>query len=518
MDSAEKVDNSQEAKAAQTTSFADRVGLVVGGQFVSAIIGMIQGILLVRLLDKRAYGTISLVLFWLATGRDLGMLYLPESVYYFAPKTSQGELLGLVRQSKWLLVTLGTIVALVFIVMGLAPDLFLKGRTDLGGLLVIAGIASIVGFPAGIYGAVFIATNNHRRAAGISLFLTMFGAVGNLVPAALGWPVWVLLWSVVLSAVVRVVLSERLMKQMFAGVEPQPFPGGVRAQLRYVLPLTLTRFAGLFNQRLDRFIVGMFFGVESFAEFTIGSQELPLVNILPYTIASTMMPRLVELYEQGTTRLQGAREAIAVWHAGMRKATIVMVPVAVFLLLMAEPFLVVLYGERYRAAALPFRIYSALMLVRLTGYGTMLMVFGQTNVLMRVQLSGMVLNIVGSYFLLPRIGMIAAPISAVITQLSMIIMILVRVNDHARMGLRDIFPWSHWFRALLAAGTAAIVVMGVLRILQQSSLVVQLVISLLTFIPTYVMLANIFDVLTADDRAFLRRWVTLEPLRSKSKS
>jgi hypothetical protein len=43
-------------------SHADRVGLVVGGQFVSAIIGLVQGILFVRLLDKSSYGTLSLVL------------------------------------------------------------------------------------------------------------------------------------------------------------------------------------------------------------------------------------------------------------------------------------------------------------------------------------------------------------------------------------------------------------------------------------------------------------------------
>lgn len=520
MDLTTKVEDSSApaARPAPETTFADRIGLVVGGQFVAAIVSLLQGILLVRWLDKRAYGTISLVLFLLTTGRELGMLYLPESILYFAPKAKSGELLGLLRQSMKLLVVLGLIVALVLAGLGLAPGMFLKGRTDVGGLLMLAGLVSIFAFPSSVYGNLFIATDNHKRAAGISLFLTLLGAVGNLIPAALGWPVSIILWSMVVSAVVRIVLSERLVQQMFGGTIAVPFPGGVRAQLAYVLPLSITRFAGVFNQKLDRFIVGLFFGAESFAEFAIGSQELPLVSILPYTIASTMTPKLVELYEQGETREQGARAAITLWHAGMRKATIVMVPIAVFLLLTAEPFMVALYGERYRAAALPFRLYSALMLVRITGYGTMLMAFGRTKDLMRIQILGMIVNVSASFFLLPRIGMIAAPLGAVLTQLSMIVLILTRVDAQARVGVRGIFPWSHWLRTVLAAAIAALLAGGMLlSIGPRLPVIVQLLASLLTFAPPYVILANVLGVLTDEDRAFIRRWVRLEPLRSNTK-
>lgn len=55
-------------------SNADRIGLVVGGQFISAIIGLAQGILFVRLLNKSSYGTLSFVLLLYGTGRELGTL------------------------------------------------------------------------------------------------------------------------------------------------------------------------------------------------------------------------------------------------------------------------------------------------------------------------------------------------------------------------------------------------------------------------------------------------------------
>lgn len=242
------------------------------------------------------------------------------------------------------------------------------------------------------------------------------------------------------------------------------------------------------------------------------------MSILPYTIASTMTPKLVELYERGATREQGARDAIALWHAGMRKATIVMVPIAVFLLLMAEPFMIVLYGEKYRAAALPFRIYSALMLVSLTGYGTMLMAFGKTKELMRIQIFGMALNVAASFLLLPRIGMIAAPLGAVFTQLSMIVVILKRVDNHAHVSIRGIFPWSHWLRTVLAATIAAISAAGLGLLLPTSSNIIRLVMGILSFAVAYLLVANGFGIFMEEDREFIRRWLRLVPFSSKSNS
>jgi|GEM_PF-4332232 len=495
---------------------ADRIGIVVAGQFISTLIGLLQGIFFVRLMDKTAYGTLSLVLLLYGTGRELGLLSLPESLLYFAPKTTPSELLGLVRQTMRLLFLVGCILAVVLLVLSLFPEAFLHGRTDLQGLLLLGGLLSVIGLPASVYGNVFIATDNHRRAAGISLIFTIGGAIANLVPAALGWPVSTILWLTAANMIVRIVLAERLLRKIFRDTPAVPFSGGVRKQLEYVLPLSVTRFAGLFNQKIDKFVVGLFFAAEAFAEFSIGSQELPLVTVLPYTIASTMLPKLVELYEKGATKEAGARSAVALWHAGMNKAMIVMVPVGMFLLIAAEHWMVVMYGEKYRVAAAPFRIYSALLLVRITGYGTMLLAFGRSGEIMRIQILGMVLNVVLNLLLMPRIGMIAAPLGAVLTQVTMIVVLLARIDVTARLGVRDIFPWSSWLRTIAAATVASALTWTVAWIGHGLPSIVVLLLMLIAFVPTYISLAHVMQVLTQEDREFIRRWVRLEPLRSGS--
>ncbi|AKT41684.1 oligosaccharide flippase family protein [Chondromyces crocatus] len=508
----------QEAQAQETkTSLADRIGMIVGGQFVTTIIGLLQGILVVRLLPKSSYGSLAFVMMLYTTARDLALFYIPESLLYFANQISRAELKGLVRQSMALLLGLGALVALLLAALALSPGLFLDGRDDLTALLLLAGVTAMLGLPGSVFGNVFIATNRHRASAGISLVVTLVGTVTTLVPAVLGWHVaWILVGQNATTAL-RLALSYRVYQGLFPGVKTAPFPGGVRAQMRYVTPLAVGRFAGLFNQKLDKFVVGLFFSAAAFAEFAIGSQELPLVSILPYTVASSMLPQFVERFQAGPSREAGARDAIALWHAGIRKTTLVMLPVAVFLLLGAEALMVLLYGEAYRGAALPFRIYGALLPLRVTAFGIMMMAFGETKMILRTQIQGMVFNVVAALILLPTVGMMGAPLAAVLTQVMMIVYYCYRIERVGRVGLSGIFPWGHYGRTALAALVAGVPVMVAMMTLgARLHPALLLGAGLPIYAALYLLAARVAGVIAPEDQAFVARWLRLEPLRKKT--
>ncbi|EYF07366.1 oligosaccharide flippase family protein [Chondromyces apiculatus] len=498
------------------TSLADRIGMIVGGQFVTTFIGLAQGILMVRLIPKASYGALAFVMMLYTTARDLALFYIPESLLYFAPQLSTAQLKGLVRQSMGILFGFGALVALLLATLSLSPGLFLGGRDDLTILLLLVGVTAMIGLPGSVFGNLFIATNHHRASAGISLVVTLLGTVTTLVPAALGWNVaWILVGQNA-TTTLRLLLSYRVYRQVFPGVETAPFPGGIRAQMTYVTPLAVGRFAGLFNQKLDKFVVGLFFSASAFAEFAIGSQELPLVSILPYTVASSMLPQLVEHFQRGESREAGAREAIGLWHAGVRKTTLVMLPVAVFLLLGAEALMVVLYGEAYRGAALPFRIYGALLPLRVTAFGIMMMAFGETKMILRTQVMGMVFNVVAALILLPTVGMMGAPLAAVLTQVAMIVYYCVRIERVGRVGLAGIFPWSHYGRTAAAAVVAGVPVAAAMIALgPRLHPAVLLGVGAPVYAGLYLLAARVARVIAPEDQAFVARWLRLEPLRKK---
>ncbi|WP_437736611.1 lipopolysaccharide biosynthesis protein [Sorangium sp. So ce1335] len=498
------------------SSLADRIGMIVGGQLVNNLITLVQGIVVVRLLGKSEYGVLAFVTVLFTTGRDLAQLYVPESLLYFTPKVTRPELRGLVRQSMALLLGLGTLTALVFAAFAFLPGVFLGGREGITVPLLLIGLTSVVGFPASVFGPLFIATNNHRKSAGVALVVTVASAAGALLPAALGCSITWILAAQCAAQVLRLWLSHRLYARLFQGTPAAPFPGGVRAQLAYALPLSVTRFAGLFNQKLDKFVVGLFFSAGLFAEFAVGSQELPLVSVLAYSVTSTMLPDFVARVEGGRTREEGARAAIDLWHSGIRKTTLIMLPVAAFLLLFAEPLMRTVYGDAYAGAAVPFRIYSALLPLRVTAYGIMLMAFGQTAVILRIQVMAMVFNTAASLALLPTIGMIGAPLSAVLTQAIMIVLMVARIARFSGVGLRGVFPWAHYGRV---AATALVAAAPLTAFLITGTFDARPALSLTLGAPLYAALylvaARVTGVLAPEDRAFVARWLRLEPLRNR---
>jgi O-antigen/teichoic acid export membrane protein len=511
-----------DADAAEVTakrSLADRIGLVVGSNFVTAGVGMAQGLLLVRLLSKPDYGAWSFAMMLFGTGRDLGLFAVPDSILYFAPKITPSETRGLVRQSMRLLLGLALVVGAIFAALALAPHAFLDGRRGLGTVMLLLATATLFLFPSSVYASAFIATDNHRAAAGVNTLLTFTQTLGLVIPAALGVRLEILVAIYAANAGLKLVLLEIVFRRVFAGTKTAPFPGGVRAQLRYAGPLAMTKFAGIFNKQLDKFVVGLFFSAAAFADFAVGATELPLVSILPYSIASLMLPKLVELVEKGTTRTEGARDAVKLWHAGIDKATIVMLPIAGFLLVEAVPFVEVLYGSKYQAAALPFRIYTSLLPLRVTAYGMMLLAFGQSGQILRVQIYGMFVNVAACFALLPLLGMIGAPIAAIGTQMFMIVYLLMRIDAVAEVGVRGIFPYRFYGKTALAVLGALVPLIAARAIPGVRALGVpapiELAVAAVVFIALYLALADRAGVLGAEDKAFVGRWLRLEPLRSK---
>lgn len=497
------------------SSLADRVGVVVGSNFVAAGINLAQSLILVRLLSKPDYGAWSFAMMLFVTGRDLGFFAIPDSILYFAPKGSLGQMRGLVRQSALALVVLAAIVGLVFSVLALTPETFLDGRSDLGPMLVLFGLTGLFAFPASVYNNAFIATDHHRASAGVNTVVTLAQTVGLLVPAWLGMRVEWLVVGYALTSGLRLLLLELLFRRLYAGAETQPFPGGLRAQLRYAVPLAATKFAGIFNRQLDKFVIGLFFSASAFAEFSVGATELPLVSMLPYSIATLMLPKFVEAQEKSPSREEGIAETMRLWHASIEKAAIVMLPIAAFLLIEAEPMMRLLYGAKYSAAALPFRVYTTLLPLRVTSYGIVLLAFGQSMMLLRSQLYGMVVNLVVVLALLPVLGMIGAPIAAVVTQVFIIFYMLYRINHTAKVGLGGIFPHRHYARTAAAAllASAPIIAVRLTRLTASWSAALEVGVFALGFVPLYLVFATWLGALHAEDRAFIARWIRLAPLR-----
>ena len=114
-------------------------------------------------------------------------------------------------------------------------------------------------------------------------------------------------------------------------------------------------------------------------------------------------------------------------------------------------------------------------------------------------------------------GMVGAPLAAVLTQIFMMVAIVQRIDQTAKLGIRKLFPWSHYLRTAGASLAGLAPLAAAKGYLWWAGLPVPAAIELLVGIPVflavYLTVANALGVLTDEDRAFVRRWVRLEPLR-----
>jgi len=126
------------------------------------------------------------------------------------------------------------------------------------------------------------------------------------------------------------------------GVRAAPVEGSLSRQLAYALPIGLAGVVGTVNTQLDKLLVAGLFSAVAFAEYSVAARELPLVSILPYTVASALLPRLSGL----AAAPDGAPRALDLWHASIRSVSLVMLPVSALLMGTAHTLVVLLYSTR----------------------------------------------------------------------------------------------------------------------------------------------------------------------------
>jgi O-antigen/teichoic acid export membrane protein len=516
-----------------------QVGAVVFGRLIVAIFDGLKAFAIVRLMDKEAYGSLAFTLTVLATATGLGLLAIPDSQLFFLPRLPPARQRTLVRQSLQLLTGLGLVSALVIAALALVPGLQPSSHVGLTLPLLVIAVTVVFEFPSSALTSFLLGVERHRVSSLWTMAVSLASNLSLLVPAALGADLVTLLAVYLLVAIARLAATIGVWQSVYRGVMPEPFPGGMRAQLAFAVPLWLNSVAGQVNKYFSTYVVGFIFTSVVFADYTVGAQELPFIGILSYSVAVAMLPRMSAIASEGDDRTAAARDAIGLWHTGIEKVALVILPIFVFAMAQAEPIIVLLYGKNYAAAALPFRMFLCLLPLRVTAYGTMLMALGHPRAILRSQLAGVIVNTAINFALVAfvmtvgrhapagtydHLGLGWAAFGSVAAQVVIIVVLLRQIATVSQLSMARVFPWVPYRRRFLAAVLAGVVLLpwttwavalgGPVPDVGDglSGMAVGLVVRLVLYAATYLGLAHVFDLLTAADRRYVWAWLKLEPL------
>jgi len=212
--------------------------------------------------------------------------------------------------------------------------------------------------------------------------------------------------------------------------------------------------------QIDKYVVNLVLSTQIFAIYTVASWELPLVATIPYAIGAVMQVRYVELH--ATRQL---RELHALWTRNVENTAVVVFPIAVFAIACAPEIVELLFGAAFADAALPFQLFSAVLLHRAASYGAMLQATNQTRALL---VSSALLVGTNAVLTLPLTLLLGAPGAALATLLANVppwLWTLSRIARAMEVRLRDVMPWAHLARLLAITGALGIAVAVALRLL-----------------------------------------------------
>jgi O-antigen/teichoic acid export membrane protein len=149
---------------------------------------------------------------------------------------------------------------------------------------------------------------------------------------------------------------------------------GLRAMLGYGLPMTVVAVAGTIAYQFDRIVVGTSFSPHDFAIYALGAVEIPLVLLVGQAVTNVLIPALAKLWQAGDRT-----GMISLWHLSIRKMSIILLPSFVFLMVMAEDVVRVLYGPGYEESVVVFRIYLFLIPLRVANWSIVPTAMGWTR-------------------------------------------------------------------------------------------------------------------------------------------
>ncbi len=348
---------------------------------------LILGVILVRLISQTEFGTYRQVMLVYATVSGLLHLQFESSLYYFVPR------LGIdVRRQLLLQTVVGSVATASLVTGGMlllaGPLAALFNNPELVPLVRIFAVFAIPERINLLIPPFMISVDRAVRAGVYSVLTVVLRMVAVVVTLALGYDLQAVMWAkvAVASGIALVGLFDLIRLS----------PGAWRfdyrlivEQFSYCWPLWATTIVAMLNVQFGNGIISTFFEPAMYAVYSCGAIELPVVGLITGSVNNAIMPNLVTLVDGGRRR-----EALALWHQGIRKSSLVILPCFGFFLACASPVIVLLYGKSYELAVWPFSVLLCLLPLRVAYYGSILRAMGQTRSIATAAVMGLAVNAV----------------------------------------------------------------------------------------------------------------------------
>ena len=416
------------------------------GQGLSSVAMVLVGVIMARTLGKTEVAAYQQTFLAYRTVAPFLALGIGHGIYYFLP-IEEDRKKGRIIDSILVLSVMGLTFS-VFIALG--GNQILARRFDnpeVAELLLWMIPYSLFMVPASHHTAVFV-SQGRAGFSSISSTIIQFLITGFTILALLVWKnaESALVGNVIVSCLTAA-CSMILMIRLTPGKGYSPSARAIKEMVSYSLPLGFATMIATLLLSVDRILVSLMTSPEEFAVYSFGAREIPLIGIVFASLSSVVLVQIRKEVKAGNHQ-----NTIAEFKNYAKITAPILFPVAVFCCVNSEGIIVILYTTEYSAAAIPFAIYSATVLVRIFPFGAILGGYGKNWFILTQASVGLLFNIgfsiVGIYYLGPSGAALATFLTLLIVMAPLSFWKIAKTSE---CRIRNLISFSSLSRQLLVA-------------------------------------------------------------------
>ncbi len=207
-------------------------------------------------------------------------------------------------------------------------------------------------------------------------------------------------------------------------------------QVLFSLPLIFSLLISGSAEYVDGLLVSTHFGSDAFAIFRYGAKELPLAVLLSGAISNALVPKLAasRFDKSGLQLLK--KESGRLMH--------LLYPVTIVLLLTSNYFYPLVFREEFSSSAVIFNTYLLLLISRVVFPQTLVIAAGKNNIIFKIALVEITVNVLVSYFLMLKLGIIGIAIGTLAAFIVEKCCLALYVHIKMKVPISEYLQWKTW--------------------------------------------------------------------------
>lgn len=208
----------------------------------------------------------------------------------------------------------------------------------------------------------------------------------------------------------------------------------LRKQLFYSIPFGFALILNMISTKFDKFFINQYITSEEFGVYSIAFLGIPILGQFFKSIHNVVVPQISIYLNEGDMN-----KASNLWKKTVDKTSNVTIPAVILFWILSEEIITILYTIDYIEAANYYRIFILTFFISMLSYNIILRGANKTKYILFSDIIGVLITIAIGFFLIPKIGLYGAVITAVIGRI--LPMLISLIIERKIMGL----SYENWF-------------------------------------------------------------------------